>query len=319
MPQLLGRLRVSLAKNDPDSVAPIEALLWAVRGLLVPPAFVPRWPSFLQAGGPEIRRFEGHTKYVHDVAFSPDGRRIVSASGYEPLRLWDVATGESSELVDPLDESRCSAVAFSPDGQRIVSGSWDNTLRLWEAASGQSRRFEGHTGEVTALAFSPDGRHIVSGSRDGTLRLWEAASGQSRRFQGHTSSVFAVAFFPDGRHIVSGSYDNTLRLWEAASGRELARLEGDSSFMGCAIAPNGKSLAAGDDGGRVHLLDILVEESDKTIWLGGLASGGGPTKPAAPPSVASGRAISTSKLNADETRHSALRRFFAALTGKSKS
>jgi len=66
------------------------------------------------------------------------------------------------------------------------------------------------------------------------------------------------------------------------------------------------------------LLDFLTDESDKTIWLAGLAGSGGPTKPATPSSVASDRAVSTGELNAGETHLSALRRFFAALTGKWK-
>ncbi len=49
-----------------------------------------------------------------------------------------------------------------------------------------------------------------------------------------------------------------------ASGRQIARLDGDFTFLALALAPDGKSLAAGDSGGRVHLIDILVDEADKT-------------------------------------------------------
>ena len=126
---------------------------------------------------------------------------------------------------------------------------------------------EGHSGPVRAVAFSPDGRHIVSGSGDRTLRLWEVESGAARTLEGHGGWVYAVAFSPDGRHIVSGSYDRTLRLWEVASGREIARLDGDFAFFGLSLAPDGKSLAAGDGGGRVHLIDILIDEPDKAAWL----------------------------------------------------
>jgi len=137
-------------------------------------------------------------------------------------------------------------------------------LRLWEVESGQPRLLDGHAVAKMPAAFSPDGRHIVSSSRDSTLRLWEVESRQSRRLGGHTQAVEAVAFFPDGRHIVSSS-SNTLQLWAVADGRELARFDGDYRFRHLALAPDGKSLAAGDYG--VHLLDILLDASDKAAWL----------------------------------------------------
>jgi WD40 repeat protein len=84
--------------------------------------------------------------------------------------------------------------------------------------------------------------------------------------EGHGNGVTSVAFAPEGRHVVSGSFDSTLRLREVASGQDIARLEGDFDFRTIALASDGKSLA-GDRGGRVHLVDILVDASGKAAWL----------------------------------------------------
>ena len=71
------------------------------------------------------------------VAFSPDGKRIVSGSCDNTVRLWDAATGQP--IGQPLTghTDTVSSVAFSPDGKRIASGSADDTVRLWDAATGQ--------------------------------------------------------------------------------------------------------------------------------------------------------------------------------------
>jgi WD40 repeat protein len=93
------------------------------------------------------------------------------------------------------------------------------------------------------------------------------ARGTSRALEGHGSWVRAVTFSPDGRHVVSGSDDRTLRMWEVASGQELCRLDGDFEFRAIHLARDGKRLAAGDSGGRVHLIDVLVDAADKAAWL----------------------------------------------------
>ncbi|EDR06801.1 uncharacterized protein LACBIDRAFT_299688 [Laccaria bicolor S238N-H82] len=170
-------------------------------------------------------RLVGHDSWVTSVAFSPDGRHIVSGSGDKTVRVWDAQTGQS--VIDPLKghDDYVTSVAFSPDGRHIVSGSHDETVRVWDAQTGQSVMdpLKGHDFWVTSVAFSPDGRHIVSGSGDKTVRVWDAQTGQSVMdpLKGHDSWVTSVAFSPDGRHIVSGSDDKTVRVWDACDSYDI--------------------------------------------------------------------------------------------------
>ncbi|MBC7813215.1 MAG: hypothetical protein H7175_18800, partial [Burkholderiales bacterium] len=108
------------------------------------------------------------------VAFSPEGRTVLSGSRDGSMRLWNVETGGEIRRFEG-HESAVYSVAFNPDGRTVLSGSGDNTLRLWEIESGEVlRRYDGHTDTVWSVAFASrgGGRTALSGSADGTMRLW---------------------------------------------------------------------------------------------------------------------------------------------------
>src|SRR5262249_9425097 len=118
-----------------------------------------------------VRLFdEGHTHYVNAVAFSPDGRRLVSGSEDTTLRVWDVETGKS-RLKFGASEHRVDAVAWSPGGGRILSCSAD--AHVWDAATGKSLGSLGGEGlGVRAVAFVGDDVALV-GSEDATVHRWD--------------------------------------------------------------------------------------------------------------------------------------------------
>ncbi|PPQ90302.1 hypothetical protein CVT25_013271 [Psilocybe cyanescens] len=204
----------------------------------------------------------GHSSHVSSVAFSPDGKYIVSGSYDNTVRLWDAETGELVQ--PPLEghENSVLSVAFSPDGKLIVSGSHDKTIRLWDATTGELVQppFEGHDSLVTSVAFSPDGKHITSGSYDKTIQLWNAKTAKLVHppFEGHDAPVLCVAFSPDGKYIVSGSHDKTIRLWNAKTG-ELVQppLEGHNRLVhSVAFSPDSKHIVSGSEDNTIRLWDV---------------------------------------------------------------
>ena len=201
--------------------------------------------------------YNGHSSSVNAAAFSPDGKRIISGSDDNTLKLWDAHSGTC--ILTLSGHSRgVNAAAFSPDGQRIISGSFDNTLKLWDAHSGNCfLTLSGHSNWVTAATFSPDGKRIISGSWDNTLKLWDAESGNCiMTLEGHSGWGLAAAFSPDGKCIISGSWDKTLKLWDAESGTCLLTLTSHSNGVNvAAFSPDGKRVISGSWDNTLKLWD----------------------------------------------------------------
>ncbi|NOK78225.1 MAG: hypothetical protein GFH24_608346n1, partial [Chloroflexi bacterium AL-N5] len=190
--------------------------------------------------------FEGPAN-SKNVAFSSDGKAIMSSNGYSTQK-WDLATGEILNTVTCRGEGLPTSVAFSPDEQTILSGSTYGILNLCDLTTGETiHTFTGHEGGVTHVAFSPDGQMILSSSEDNTGRLWDIATVDLiHTINSHANRVTSVAFSPSGETLLSGSGDGTLRLWDVASGESLDSFTGHEGVVtSVAFSPSGETLLSG--------------------------------------------------------------------------
>jgi hypothetical protein len=237
-----------------------------------------------QPGQPDLRNFEwfyldrlchrdlltlkGHTAGVGSVAFSPDGKRLASASA--EVKVWDATSGHELLTLHGLTNG-FSRVVYSPDGKRLAAGS-GNQIVMWDALTGEEiRRLEGHTNGVNQVAFSPDGKRLASvagwfAGEPGEVKLWDTTTGQEvGAFKGHTEGAYAVAFSPDGKWVASGSYQ-TVTLWDTTTGQEVLTLKVDTASVNAlAFSPDGKRLASASSDETLKVWDALTGQETLTL------------------------------------------------------
>ncbi|WP_228369600.1 NB-ARC domain-containing protein [Methanothrix harundinacea] len=258
--QILGRL-MALPSSS------IQALLDGAGEKGDEPWIRPLTPNLMPPGTPLLRTLKGHSSWVNAVAVSPDGRRAVSASYDNTLKVWDLERGEEIRTLKG-HSNWVSAVAVSPDGRRALSGSYDNTLKVWDLERGEEiRTLKGHYGWVSAVAVSPDGRRAVSGSYDNTLKVWDLEKGEEiLTLKGHSASVRAVAVTPDGRKAVSASGDQTLKVWDLEKGEEILTLKGHSaSVSAVAVTPDGRKAVSASGDQTLKVWDLEKGEEIRTL------------------------------------------------------
>jgi WD40 repeat protein len=272
---VLGNVSDAISSSDGSSVLTIRDNV------------VQAWRSTSWQSLTELR---GHQGTVYDVAFSPCGKFVTTASADQTARVWNVGDGAMVREFRG-HESLVGTVDFSPDGKFLLT-TGDGTARVWQVATGKSIAILRRPYPLTQAAFSPDGKLIittshnaplaqlwkvptwrptrklqgvvgsaafsrdslflVTASHDGTGRIWDVRSGKClAELKGPVGEMNTVDFSPDGTYVVTVNSDNTARVWEARQRKTLLELREQGPVYCASFSPNGNFIITGSTVARI--------------------------------------------------------------------
>jgi WD40 repeat protein len=245
-----------------------------------------------------VTKGDVYTPNDKGVAFSPDGRYVLSGGGDNAARLWELKTGtEIAQVsyespVNSYAHSWVSSVALDATGQYMAVGGCDEvdqkdylciqgSIRVWDVSAGNEVARITLNADPYTVVFSPDGKYVASGGcnqiisnnficSQGVARVWDIKAGKEIASMIHDGNVDAMAFSPDGRYVASGSWDNTARVWNAMTGEELARMTHNSYVVSLAFSPDGQSVVSGSYDGTARVWkwqpgDLIAEACSRVI------------------------------------------------------
>ncbi len=242
------------------------------------------------ATGKILTRFAGHSGWVHSVAFSPDGNRIISGGSKSPrydqlyggeVWVWDVRTGEGQRIWLSNQHSVIST-AYSPDGRHFATAGGDQgMITLWDAETDEPKfQMNEHTLLPSGLAFSADGETLVAANSgwgsipphryDAKLIFWDVTTGRSKKTVNVTkwwperrTIVFGeLAFSPDGKYLAlpMGSWNrggnwaqlSLLNVEQPAEGQTVFAAENHRPVTSAGFSDSGKILIAAFGNGEIR-------------------------------------------------------------------
>lgn len=217
---------------------------------------------------------------VWDVAISPNGRWLATASVDSTVRLWDLTAAAPIQASDLLSNTTyVSAVAFNPDGSRLAVANAQGEVQLWDTTHTPARlqnTFSPHADWIMDLAFSPDGQLLATSSKDGLVKLLDAETGEEKDQRNLLHPLCGLAFNRNGEYLAIGGEGGVVKLWALATGEIQDYAHGAASVQICGVGFNPRDdtrLATGGTDSKVQLWNLTskqslltLEDHTNTIW-----------------------------------------------------
>lgn len=235
------------------------------------------WPleSLLSGQETSPKLFTGHTQDVYTLEFIKE-TRLVSGSGDETLRIWDIEQGEcvhclTIESADKSSgrEAAITSLAVSHSRRFVVAGSLDKLVRVWELQDEEPKLVQtlaDHTDSVYSVCFDKDDKTIISGSLDKTIRRWDFSNpGHGSCLQvlaGHKDFVLSVSVGGKRRPLIlSGSKDRSVQFWDNQTDTLQLTLQGHkNSVISVAVSSDGTTFATGSGDGRARIWTLTEKD-----------------------------------------------------------
>ncbi len=220
-----------------------------------------------ESGSPgPARLIRGHRGAASFIAFSDDGRQLVSAGQDTTLKLW---TSEGGSLVRIIELDNGAATAVAVSGRRALTGHNDGTIALWNLDSGEKlATFKRSDASIWSLTFLGSGARFAAGANDEDVAVWETATPREPAFmlEGHDGPTQALAVSPQTQQLASGSSDRTVKVWNMQGHSVVRTYRGHKDFVtALAYAPDGKILASGSLDGSIRVWSGSSSRLQRTL------------------------------------------------------